>query len=126
MVIGAGLSGGAHVVFDYSDSPTSLAPELQAAHRERAARVAGIGEPWVSYFEAKALHAELIASGSRTSRIWDRPRLPHVTFPTARADARQRRVCHSHGVYGWYELTSALRTPSLVRDCYYDSNRVRA
>ena len=59
----AGLAGGAHVVFDYSDPPESLAPEWRAAHDRRAAHVAAIGEAWVSYFERDALRAKLVALG---------------------------------------------------------------
>jgi methyltransferase (TIGR00027 family) len=54
-----GLDGGAEVVFDYSDPPASLSEEARAAHLERAARVAALGEPFVSYFDPEALHAEL-------------------------------------------------------------------
>jgi methyltransferase (TIGR00027 family) len=59
----ASLPNGAHVVFDYSDPPASLSPERQASHERRARRVAGLGEPWVTYFEAEKLHAKLAALG---------------------------------------------------------------
>jgi methyltransferase (TIGR00027 family) len=55
----AGLPGGAEVVFDYADPPTSLTPEQQVAHRQRAERVAALGEPWLSYFEPASLHPRL-------------------------------------------------------------------
>lgn len=55
----AGLQGEAQVVFDYANPPGSLDADLRAAHDERAARVAAIGEPWVSYFETEMLHAGL-------------------------------------------------------------------
>ena len=62
----AGLPGGAHVVFDYSDPPDSLTPEMRALHEKRAARVAELGEPWVNYFEPDQLRAKLMGLGFRT------------------------------------------------------------
>jgi len=59
----ASLPHGAQVVFDYSDPPASLSPERWASHERRAQRVAGLGEPWVTYFEAEKLHAKLAALG---------------------------------------------------------------
>jgi len=59
----AGLPGGAHVVFDYSDPPESLSPERRARHERRARRVAGLGEPWVTYFEPAKLHPKLAGLG---------------------------------------------------------------
>ncbi len=59
----AGLPSCAQVVFDYSDPPASLPPELKASHEKRAQRVAGLGEAWVTYFEAEKLHAKLTALG---------------------------------------------------------------
>jgi methyltransferase (TIGR00027 family) len=61
-MIGA-LSGAAEVVFDYSDPPHTLAPELRAAHEARAARVAALGEPFLSYFEPADLHPTLRTLG---------------------------------------------------------------
>jgi methyltransferase (TIGR00027 family) len=59
----ASLPNGAHVVFDYSDPPASLSPEWRTRHEKRAARVAGLGEAWVSYFEAEKLHPKLKGLG---------------------------------------------------------------
>jgi methyltransferase (TIGR00027 family) len=59
----ANLSKCAHVVFDYSDPPASLSWKMRVSHERRAARVAGLGEPWVNYFEADELHAKLTALG---------------------------------------------------------------
>jgi len=59
----AGLPGGAHVVFDYSDPPASLSPEMRASHDQRAARVAEMGEAWLNYFEADQLCAKLTGLG---------------------------------------------------------------
>jgi methyltransferase (TIGR00027 family) len=59
----AGLPDGAHVVFDYSDPPESLSRERRASHERRARRLAGLGEAWITYFEAEKLHAKLAALG---------------------------------------------------------------
>jgi len=59
----AGLPNGAHVVFDYSDPPQALTPAGRAYHDRRARRVAGLGEAWITYFEADALHRKLAALG---------------------------------------------------------------
>jgi methyltransferase (TIGR00027 family) len=58
-----GLPGGAEVAFDYADPPSALSDDARAAHLERAARVAAVGEPWLSYFEPPALHATLVEIG---------------------------------------------------------------
>ncbi|HZZ33417.1 MAG TPA: class I SAM-dependent methyltransferase [Phenylobacterium sp.] len=55
----AAVAGGAEVVFDYSDPPGSLSKAAAASHRERAKRVAALGEPFLSYFEPAELHAQL-------------------------------------------------------------------
>jgi methyltransferase (TIGR00027 family) len=59
----AALPGGAEVVFDYSNPPDSLAPEMRALHDVRAAHVAEIGEAWVSYFESDPLRRRLLPLG---------------------------------------------------------------
>jgi methyltransferase (TIGR00027 family) len=60
--IGA-IKGGAEVVFDYSDPPETLSPEMRALQAERAARVASIGEPFLTYFDPPALHDLLRGGG---------------------------------------------------------------
>jgi methyltransferase (TIGR00027 family) len=59
----ASLSGGAHVVFDYSDPPHTLSREARSYHDRRAARVEAVGESWVSYFEADELREKLLSLG---------------------------------------------------------------
>jgi methyltransferase (TIGR00027 family) len=59
----AGVEGGAHVVFDYSDPPETLEEETRAWHDARAKRVADLGERWVSFFEASALRERLLEMG---------------------------------------------------------------
>lgn len=53
----------AEVVFDYSEPREAFAPEEQAMHQRRAARVAALGEPWITRFTPAALHADLTALG---------------------------------------------------------------
>jgi methyltransferase (TIGR00027 family) len=59
----AKLPGGAEVVFDYSNPPDSLLPDRRTEHDERAARVAELGEAWLSYFDTETLHEKLYAIG---------------------------------------------------------------
>jgi methyltransferase (TIGR00027 family) len=77
----AGLPGGAHVVFDYSDPPGSLSPEHRAEHDLRAAHVAALGEAWVNYLEADSLHARLTALGFRTIEDLGPPQIAKRYFP---------------------------------------------
>ncbi|HEY3824016.1 MAG TPA: SAM-dependent methyltransferase [Bryobacteraceae bacterium] len=62
----ASLPNGAHVVFDYSNPPDTLTPEMRAFHDTRAARVAELGESWNSYFDSDKLRSQLIAAGFST------------------------------------------------------------
>jgi methyltransferase (TIGR00027 family) len=57
------LPGGAEVVFDYSNPPDQLPPERRAQHDQRAARVAEMGEEWLSYFDTETLHEKLYSIG---------------------------------------------------------------
>jgi methyltransferase (TIGR00027 family) len=59
----AGISGAAHVVFDYGNPPESLSPEWRARHDERAARVAELGEAWLTYFDSGELKSKLFSLG---------------------------------------------------------------
>jgi len=59
----AGLANGSEVVFTYSDPPQAMPPKVAAAHRRRAARVAGLGEPWLTFFTPQTLHPRLRALG---------------------------------------------------------------
>ncbi|GAA2619980.1 class I SAM-dependent methyltransferase [Paractinoplanes durhamensis] len=54
---------GNEVVFDYAQSPAKMAPERRAALEARAARVAKIGEPWLTYFEPAEIAADLTGLG---------------------------------------------------------------
>src|SRR5262249_40281016 len=77
----ANLPGGGHVVFDYADPPESFSPEARAAHAIRAARVAELGEAWLSYFVSEDLRDKMTGLGF--SRIEDLgPReIAHRYFP---------------------------------------------
>jgi methyltransferase (TIGR00027 family) len=55
----AGVPTGAHVVFDYSNPPSSLSEEARANYEKRAARVAELGEAWLTHFESDDLCAKL-------------------------------------------------------------------
>jgi methyltransferase (TIGR00027 family) len=59
----AGLDGGGEVVFDYSDPPSSLSPEMARNQKIRAERVAALGEPFLSFFDPDDLHAILRGLG---------------------------------------------------------------
>jgi methyltransferase (TIGR00027 family) len=62
----AGVSGGAHVVFDYVNPQGSVTePGRRAAHEALSARVAGMGESIRNHFDSAALHARLKALGFR-------------------------------------------------------------
>jgi methyltransferase (TIGR00027 family) len=77
----ASLPNGAHVVFDYSDPPDSLTPEMRALHERRAARVAELGEPWMNYFETDGLRAKLTDLGFRTVEDLGPPQIAARYFP---------------------------------------------
>ena len=77
----ASLPNGAHVVFDYSDPPDSLPPEMRALHDRRAARVAELGEPWINYFEADKLRAQLTSLGFSTVEDLGPPEIASRYFP---------------------------------------------
>jgi methyltransferase (TIGR00027 family) len=51
------------VVFDYAMPPASMSGERRAALEARAARVAGLGEPWKTFFTAPQIDADLRALG---------------------------------------------------------------
>src|SRR5580658_2096904 len=57
------LPGGAEVAFDYSNPPDQLPADKRIEHAQRAARVAELGEEWLSYFDTETLHEQLFAIG---------------------------------------------------------------
>ena len=77
----ASLPNGAHVVFDYSEPPASLSAEMRVSHERRAARVAELGEAWVSYFEPDRLRAGLLALGFSQVEDLGPPQIAARYFP---------------------------------------------
>jgi methyltransferase (TIGR00027 family) len=77
----ANLQGGAHVVFDYGNPPESLPPELRAFHDERVARVAELGEAWLSFFDADDLHSKLRSLGFTEIEDLGPPQIAARYFP---------------------------------------------
>ena len=59
----ASLPKGAQVVFDYSNPPDTFSPDSRLAHDRRAARVAELGEAWLSYFDTDQLRTRLFSLG---------------------------------------------------------------
>jgi methyltransferase (TIGR00027 family) len=84
----ASLPNGAHVVFDYSDPPDSLSPEMRELHDRRAARVAELGEPWVNYFESGQLRARLMELGFSSVEDLGPAEIAARYFPTRAASTR--------------------------------------
>jgi len=86
----AGLPKGAHVVFDYGNPPDSLPPDLRAIHDERAARVAELGEAWLSYFEENTLHTKLRSIGFSEIEDLGPPQIAARYFPQRAALAPEK------------------------------------
>jgi len=59
----AAMPGGVEIVFDYGLPPASFASAVRAAYDRRAADVAAVGEPWLSYFEPGELQSLLAPMG---------------------------------------------------------------
>ncbi len=89
----ANLKGGAHVVFDYSDPPDSLAPEMREIHEQRAARVAELGEPWINYLDSTQLHRSLKDLGFRDIEDLGPRQIAECWFPH-RADSMPEKGGH--------------------------------
>jgi methyltransferase (TIGR00027 family) len=51
------------VVFDYGEPPENAPPDIRAAFARRAAVVAALGEPWLTFFDPPVLHAQLRGLG---------------------------------------------------------------
>jgi len=77
----AGLPRGAHVVFDYSNPPETFSEELRLAHDKRAARVAELGEAWLSYFEEDDLRVKLMTLGFSRIEDFGPPQIAARFFP---------------------------------------------
>jgi hypothetical protein len=77
-------------VFDYSDPPASLSPDLRASHDTRAAHVAELGEPWISYFEPDELRARLMGLGFSAVEDLGPPQIAERYFPNRASLAPER------------------------------------
>jgi len=87
----ATLPGGAHVVFDYGNSPAALAEaDGRALHDALAERVAEAGESFKSYFETDALAGALRALGFRDIEDLGPPEIAARFFPGYTGKARAR------------------------------------
>ena len=86
----AKLPKGAHVVFDYTDPPETLSASLRARHEQRAARVAELGEAWLTYFEPNALHAKLKDLGFLEIEDLGPPQMAARYFPHRASSAPER------------------------------------
>lgn len=86
----ANLPSGADVVFDYSDPPATFAPEQRVSHGRRAARVARVGEAWVSYFEADELRLKLLALGFSEVQDLGPEQIVERYFPDAGGQRRDK------------------------------------
>jgi methyltransferase (TIGR00027 family) len=60
---------GSEIVFDFALPPESLSAAERSSHEAAAARVARIGEPWVSYFDPDGLSREMRALGYSQTRV---------------------------------------------------------
>jgi methyltransferase (TIGR00027 family) len=89
----SGLSGGAHVVFDYANPPASFSEKARATHEALAARVAAVGEDFRSFFETDALLARLRALGFREIEDLGPAQIAARFFPD-RASAASDRGGH--------------------------------
>jgi methyltransferase (TIGR00027 family) len=83
-------NSGQHVVFDYSDPPATFTPEQRASHDQRAARVAGLGEAWVSYFEQDELRLKLLELGFSEVEDLGPQQIVERYFPNAAAESRTK------------------------------------
>lgn len=79
------------VVFDYAESPSSSTNIRRRAHLTRAAHVAELGEPWLSYFEPKSLRSRLTAAGFSELEDLAPPQIVQRYIPTrAQSDVPER------------------------------------
>lgn len=82
-----GLPGKAEIVFDYGEPAHRRTPEQQAAFEKRAAQVAALGEPWLSFFEPEALSAKLRTLCFTAVEDWDLAALGRRFWPANAAAA---------------------------------------
>ncbi|HLK67218.1 MAG TPA: SAM-dependent methyltransferase [Bryobacteraceae bacterium] len=86
----AQLVHGAHVVFDYSDPPETMQEDQRSRHERRAARVAGLGERWITYFTPGVLREKLLAAGFADVEDLGPPEIAARYFPSRAGIAREK------------------------------------
>lgn len=89
----AGVSGGAHVVFDYANRLASISGSARAAHEALAERTAAVGESFRSFFETDSLCARLRILGFQEVEDLDAAQIAARFFP-GRASAASERGGH--------------------------------
>jgi methyltransferase (TIGR00027 family) len=77
------LQNAAHVVFDYSNPPESLTAEARANYDIRAARVAELGEAWLTHFDTDDLRAKLNDLGFTEIEDLGPPQIAARYFPAS-------------------------------------------
>jgi methyltransferase (TIGR00027 family) len=60
---------GSGIVFDFALPPEALAEAERKSRAAAAARVARVGEPWITFFDPAELAAEMRAMGYRATRV---------------------------------------------------------
>ncbi len=81
---------GSEIVFDFAPPLESLDALERRAHEAMAARVASIGEPWISYFDPDELSARMRAMGYSRTRVLAADEANHLYFK-GRGDGFQVR-----------------------------------
>ncbi len=84
------LPAGTRVVFDYGDPPATLLPEQRSRHEIRAARVATLGESWISHFEPELLAERLRGLGFAAIRDLGPRQIVETYFPMREPPASNR------------------------------------
>ncbi len=86
----ASLARGSEIVFDIGLPANVLDDAQRRALEAASARVAGIGEPWLTFFEPGALAAELRAFGYRQLRVFG-PQEANARYFAGRSDGFRLR-----------------------------------
>ncbi len=68
------------VVFDYSQPPEQMPPWQRASYKRRAARVAELGEPWITSFDPASLAESLRGFGFNELVDWSGPEIDAAYF----------------------------------------------
>jgi methyltransferase (TIGR00027 family) len=85
----------AEVIFDYAEPPESYPPARRAGFEARKARVAALGEPWLSFFEPRDLAIELRLRGFDEIEDFDLGRLAACYFSDVPIETAGGHVVHA-------------------------------